>query len=108
MRFAVLGRSADLRVPPRCQTAQPAQKATELGQGAHALPRSPMIHTGWFRQCQPRSRAAAQKLVAIESTLSIRAAGFRAARLRMVLFVRPFAGTDPSPLLDVRLQEQPA
>jgi hypothetical protein len=24
---------------------------------------SPMIHTGWFRQGQPRSRAAAQKLV---------------------------------------------
>jgi hypothetical protein len=66
MRFAVLERSADLRVPSRChQTAQPAQKATELGQGAHALPRSPMIHTGWFRQGQPqpRSRAAAQKLV---------------------------------------------
>jgi len=60
MRFAVLERSADLRVPSRChQTAQPAQKATELGQGAHALPRSPMIHTGWFRQCQPRSRAKA-------------------------------------------------
>jgi hypothetical protein len=37
------------------------------------------------------NRAAAQKLIAIESTLSIRAAGFRAARLRMVLFVRPFA-----------------
>jgi hypothetical protein len=39
------------------QTAQPAQKATELGQGAHALPRSPMIAPDEFRQFQPRSRA---------------------------------------------------
>jgi hypothetical protein len=70
------------------QTAQPAQKATELGQGAHALPCSPMIAPDEFRQFQPRSRAKAD---AIESSLSIRAAGFRGCAVAHDSFVRPFA-----------------
>jgi hypothetical protein len=96
-----------LNVPQICacphgvhQTAQPVQKATELGQGAHALPRSPMIHTEWFRQGQPRSRAAAQKLVDRIYAFNPRS-WIPGCAVAHGLFVRPFAGTDHSPLLDV-------